>query len=827
MPRSPQKTSRSGRPYKKTERLHSPLKKNATKKLDFHSDSSADFDVVTRALCKCQNPHLALCHFKHYSSKKDEWLSVRRLSLSAIEAIPNVPCSASLPCPHRLKVGKGSGLSVLSGSVVVQDLASPEAVAAEFPLAMQFLNNTFASPNPSSKRPKPAVPLFLPSPPPPLPSPPRVPALSLDALPERAGPVDVVFADPVLSLALADSKRKPLPPQEYYQYVPDMEEFLPTLIDSVNLSLSHSFGVGFWNSEGAGTWKVIREEVTASLEFALDNPTELTIFQASINLLLAPSRFLAFLGFTRPVLPTKPNRSPADISTKLASEAVKRGQSGKALRILTGNGAAPHTNDQLKRTADLFPRPGSFTTYTPTDDLLTLDPLFISKKFASLVSSIEPESPDVYGWDPTLFRDQDASVRFIPVVTRFLYAFVGWSHAPPICSQLFAGSSLISIYKLPEAERDLLPLEQKNGIRPIGSQCLFGKMIDRQALESVESKVYKASVMPVQRAFQSRGVPSIPMAALGALKSGFAIAKGDFSNAYQEISRQAALDNLKKVTPALANFFSRALLQDIPLFTRDVNGVINVIWSSTGAPQGSVSGNIVFTAGVSEVFNILRREYPDFFLCAATDDLIQFFKPEIDTPEEWQAQYKCLAEFLRRYEQLSLDLCSLTQNLSKSAIILPLNAPLPSNDVRELFPPSFKFHHVSNVVPEDVLFPNRTDGMVICGAPVGSDFYIQKFVRWKTKSAITKIQAIRHLGNSDLIPTPKHVAFKLLASSGIKLMSYVATVVPPQFTMSYLKKFDNVVRNAFFSLLYPETVDITERVDRSYHRALYQLGKVG
>lgn len=110
------------------------------------------------------------------------------------------------------------------------------------------------------------------------------------------------------------------------------------------------------------------------------------------------------------------------------------------------------------------------------------------------------------------------------------------------------------------------------------------------------------------------------MAALGALKSGFAIAKGDFSNAYQEISRQAALDNLKKVTPALANFFSRALLQDIPLFTRDVNGVINVIWSSTGAPQGSVSGNIVFTAGVSEVFNILRREYPDFFLCAATDD---------------------------------------------------------------------------------------------------------------------------------------------------------------------------------------------------------------
>ena len=98
-----------------------------------------------------------------------------------------------------------------------------------------------------------------------------MPALSLDVLPERAGPVDVVFADPVLSLALADSKRKPLPPQEYYQYVPDMEEFLDTLTDGVNLALSHSFGVGFWNSEGAGTWKVIREEVTTSLEHGSPN----------------------------------------------------------------------------------------------------------------------------------------------------------------------------------------------------------------------------------------------------------------------------------------------------------------------------------------------------------------------------------------------------------------------------------------------------------------------------------------------------------------------------------------------------------------------------
>ena len=629
---------------------------------------------------------------------------------------------------------------------------------------------------------------------------------------------------------VSDPYRKPLPPREPFDTVPDMHDFLGTLVNSLNLSLSHSFGGGFWKSEGASTWKVIREEVTLSLLFALDYPSELAIFQACCDLLLAPSRFLSYLEFNPPLASTKPKSNPADVATKLASEAIKRGQTGKALRILTGNGTAPHTNEQLIRSADLFPRPLKFVTYTPTGDVLTLDPLFISKKFAKLVSSTEPESPDVFGWDPILFRDQEASHRFIPAVTRFLYAFIGWNHAPPICSQLFACGTLTSIFKHPEADREVLPVEQRDAIRPIGGQCLFGKMIDRQALASVEAKTFKASVLPVQRAFQSRGVLSIPLAALGALKSGFAVAKGDVSNAYQEICRQAALDNIKKVAPALSNFFSRALLQDIPLFTRDINGNIQVIWSTTGAPQGSVSGNIVFTAGVSEVFSILRSEFPEFFLMAATDDLTQFFKPEFDNDGAWQDQYKRLAQFLMRYETLAMDLCSIRQNLSKSALVLPMNAPYPSAEVLDLFPPSFKFHHVSNVVAEGVPFPLRTDGMVICGAPVGSVFYIQAFVQWKTTAAIHKIQAIRRFGNSDIIPTPKHLAFKLLATCGVKLMSYIQMAVPPQFTVHYLKKFDNVVRNTFLSLVYPgvdETFVITDRIKRSYLRATLSVGKGG
>ena len=56
-----------------------------------------------------------------------------------------------------------------------------------------------------------------------------------------------------------------------------------------------------------------------------------------------------------------------------------------------------------------------------------------------------------------------------------------------------------------------------------------------------------------------------------------------------------------------------------------------------------------------------------------------------------------------------------------------------------------------NTVEKGVRFPLRTDGMVICGAPVGSDFYIDAFVRWKTSAAISKLHAISLLSISDFI----------------------------------------------------------------------------
>jgi hypothetical protein len=156
-----------------------------------------------------------------------------------------------------------------------------------------------------------------------------------------------------------------------------------------------------------------------------------------------------------------------------------------------------------------------------------------------------------------------------------------------------------------------------------------------------------------------------------------------------------------------------------------------------------------------------------------------------------------------------------------------VGAPYPSIETLELFPPGFKFLHAQNLVEDGVPFPERSDGMVICGGPVGSPFYVDAFVRWKTNAAIRKLTAISALGVCDTIPTPKHSAYKLLVTSGTQLLSYVASVVPPQFTEKYFRKFDKAVKAVFFKLIYPGVTPMTDRHERAFHRATLPVGKGG
>ena len=481
----------------------------------------------------------------------------------------------------------------------------------------------------------------------------------------------------------------------------------------------------------------------------------------------------------------------------------------------------------------MFPPPSRPLRFLPSDVTLDhRDPSFITSQFTKLLLSEDPGTGDVFGWNPVLFSDPSASADFIPAVTAFLTGFVCWNHAPLVCSQLFGTGSLISLFKNSQSERDHQPGVTPPPVRPICSPSLFGKMMDRSVLQLPETKEVMASLKPIQIGLTtSRGVQALAAVSLGALHRGFCVGKGDFSAAFQEIDRDAILNTLADKHPALANYFARSLLAPTPMIAFDDQRRARVVWSSNGVPQGSVPGSFLFGIGVQPVFEILQVEFPEFFFRAATDDLVTVVPPPTSGLfADWQLLFVRYASFLLRFESLSSTLCTLRQNTSKGALILPAGAPLPSLETLKLFPETFKFFSTGSVFPPSTPFADRLDGFVVGGAPVGSLSYLEAFVQFKTDQAIAKLQPLRELG-----VTNAHDAFKLLSTCGAKLLSYVAQVVPPLFTVHHLARFDQEVLSVFFgflnppdtpSPLNPETCEV-ERVKRATLRTQLSIGSRG
>lgn len=89
-------------------------------------------------------------------------------------------------------------------------------------------------------------------------------------------------------------------------------------------------------------------------------------------------------------------------------------------------------------------------------------------------------------------------------------------------------------------------------------------------------------------------------------------------------------------------------------------------------------------------------------------------------------------------------------NTVKSGLLIPQGAPLPTDEIKERFPPGFDF---------------QLEGFRIAGSPVGTTEFMSRFAERKLSEAVAKLQAIKALGSKDA-----RVSHRLLTCSGIKLM---------------------------------------------------------
>jgi hypothetical protein len=126
---------------------------------------------------------------------------------------------------------------------------------------------------------------------------------------------------------------------------------------------------------------------------------------------------------------------------------------------------------------------------------------------------------------------------------------------------------------------------------------------------------------------------------------------------------------------------------DAPVIMLDENLKETIIWSEEGPRQGCAAGTYLFCAGIAPLVSKLQLRYPEFLFRVLTDDINVLIRPpESGLAADWQNLYRSYASFLEELKSLSHDSAGLTLNARKCGLLLPVGAPLPTGEVRALFP---------------------------------------------------------------------------------------------------------------------------------------------
>ena len=356
---------------------------------------------------------------------------------------------------------------------------------------------------------------------------------------------------------------------------------------------------------------------------------------------------------------------------------------------------------------------------------------------------------------------------------------------PKICAELLATGYLTPLNKLSQSERkaeESLGLPPK--LRPINAGTMIAKLLLSEMLASPAGQRAASRTAPFQLALGvSRGCEKLAHICRAAHETGWLVAKNDFTNGFNCLSRQAMLDSHNTFFPESTNLFNFFYSVDAPIFLFDSESNLVSLTSKQGPRQGCSAGTEAFCFTIHPLLVSLKAKYPTFEFRVLTDDIVPLCPPPADpSPDAWQTLYRLYAAFLMDLQAAASQL-GLKLNAGKCAILLPSGSPLPDESSRALFPPGFSFSH---------------DGIIVAGAPIGTDIFIANVVETKFYEAKAKLAAIEHMGKK--CPRSAH---RLLSSCVTKLMCHVSSTVPPHLVASLLNIFDLEIRSTFFKILSP------------------------
>ena len=249
----------------------------------------------------------------------------------------------------------------------------------------------------------------------------------------------------------------------------------------------------------------------------------------------------------------------------------------------------------------------------------------------------------------------------------------------------------------------------------------------------------------------------------------------DLADAFQHASREDMLhalhanSTLRKFLPLFLNLYDC----DARLFYEDVA----VLRSEEGCQQGCPLGTVLFCLSVAEHIERVAAVFPDVEIIGLADDY-RFLGPKQQALDAAQ-MYLQLVQTAGHVSQV------------EKAKVFSLSAKALADAATEAHP----LFQQMKVVP-------ASDGLVVLGAPIGSDDWCRDWLWHKVQDIQVHLDAVTELGRH-AHPNAAQCAWLILRWSASTRFGHLLRSVPPMVIKPAAEAVDDAVSACFASLLDP------------------------
>ena len=476
---------------------------------------------------------------------------------------------------------------------------------------------------------------------------------------------------------------------------------------------------------------------------------------------------------------------------KRATKYALNEELGRAAKEFSSHGTAPQTLENFHLLKAMCPRRYQELDLPEPDHASQL--VFTAKrtrKFLKKVAHTDKSSMGIFGWSGRLIKLVSGALAlpdsppFFHLLADFI-ARLANGLIPQVTAFALTASDMIGLHKLSRADQAARALQ---GLKPKLRAIMIGVGLLKWALKMVVQSLPVSKAAKDMMDFQlglsaKRGTERFAHLYRALYLKRFAIFAVDAENAFYTTERQRLIDAIALSVPSVLRVFITYYGIKNPVFYYISPEDVQFLLNEQGVRAGCSLGSFGFDTCVHPVFRALpdlpsEKEQTDKLVVKAlTDDFpMGVPPPSTDDPQLVRAFYVRIANL---YEGASTLLAKHTGgsfNLSKCVLLLHPDIPPPPADLH--FP-----------------FTITRDGLVLGGAPIGTDDFVQAHFQTALADFTSKCTRLTDLHSQ--------VALRLLKDSLIPAYQHPFRLTPPALVQHHATQFDQAVETAVHKILEP------------------------